>query len=89
MTLFQKLLLACVYVLGSDNPIDISFEHGNHRYHIYNYVETSSLGIDVGVDFDVDDDYYNDLWWEIRRNGKVNYKRLNEAISHIAASFEN
>ena len=83
MSLYQKLLLAVVYVLGSDTPVDISFDNNGHHYSIYNYVESGSWGLDVGVDFDVDNGRYDDLWWEIRRNKNVNYSRLHDAIEHI------
>ena len=83
MNLFQKLMLACLYVLGSDTPIDISFDHGGRHYNIYNYVESGSWGLDIGVDFVVDNGFYSDLWWEIRRNKDVNYNRLHQAIKYV------
>ena len=83
MSLYQKLLLAVVYVLGFDTPVDISFDHGGHHYDVYNYVESGSWGLDIGVDFVVDNGYYTDLWWEIRRNKDTNYNRLHKAVGHI------
>lgn len=86
MSLYQKLLLAVVYVLGSDVPVDISFDHGGHHYDIYNYVESGSWGLDIGVDFDVDNGRYEDLWWEIRRNKTTDYNRLHKAIKTVVES---
>lgn len=83
MNLFQKLMLACIYVLGSDTPININFSHSNHTYEIYNYVETSYCGLDIGVDFVVDNGLYTDLWWEIRHNKTTNYNRLREAVEYV------
>ena len=83
MNLFQKLLLAAVYVLGYDVPVDISFTHNGHSYEIYNCVETGSWGLDVGVDFVVDGGRFTDLWWEIRRNKDVNYNRLHRAVEYV------
>jgi len=79
MPLYQKLLLAVVYVLGFDTPVDISFDHGGHHYDVYNYVESGS----IGVDFVVDDGLYTDLWWEIRRNKDVDYNRLHQAVQYV------
>ena len=96
MTLYQKLLIACLYVLGFDDPVDISFEHGGHNYNIYNYVEQWSDGLEIGVDFTVDeteeDFLFDDLWWSIRKrdlkgNNKTNYSRLNEAIESVISSI--
>ena len=91
MTLYQKLLIAAIYVLGFDTPTDITFEHGTHQYSVYNYIEKSRSGLDVGVEFAVDDeggeDYlYDDLWWEIRRDNRVNRERLHEACKAMVAA---
>lgn len=87
MSLYQKILLACLYVLNFDTPVDIEFTHGGHTYRIYNYIETSSSGLEVGVDICIDetkDSYlYDDLWWSIRCSRKTNYSRLNEAVTAI------
>lgn len=88
MNLYQKLMLACLYVLGFDAPVDaIEFVHGGHTYRVYNYLETCSRGLEIGVEFCVDETkegyLYDDLWWSIRRNGKTNYHRLNDAITAI------
>lgn len=88
MTFSKKLLICCLYVLGHNTPIDISFDHGGHHIEVYNYVETGPHGLDIGVDFDIDDGSYMDLWWEIRKNETVNYNRLNEAIAHIVSVVE-
>ena len=89
MSLSQKLLIACLYVLGFDTPTDISFDHDGHHYEIYNYIESGSWGLDVGVDFVVDDDLYADLWWEIRRNKITNYERLHDAVECIVKLEKN
>jgi hypothetical protein len=88
MSIYQKLMLAVVYVLGSDAPVDISFDHGGHHYDIYNYVESGSWGLDIGVDFDVDNGRYEDLWCEIRRNKTTDYDRLHKAIKTVVESIK-
>ena len=87
MTLYTILFLASLYVLYFDTPAETTITFGSHTYTVYNYVETSSTGVEIGVDFCVDETknnyLYDDLWWSIKVDGQIDKDRLNDALTHM------